>query len=233
MATIRFVCWPGTTTAYLTSLGDTTGDSNPSGYPVTQLAGTIHQIEVAGLTGPWYLGAGDIEGLSGGYVERVDLVDADVLIDTTKPDFTSSSTCDHTEVLSAIESIDAKLVGRVVTTQPVVAEGQITSPVIIGDDYLARHNRAFIWSITPVANVPITSATCRFGAKHQSLSDSFLVTGTVVANNDRWDLVFELTHSDTESLRAGTYAWSVEVTDDSDAEITTICGTMELAAKQT
>ncbi|TWU39482.1 hypothetical protein [Novipirellula artificiosorum] len=140
---------------------------------------------------------------------------------------------DDSSVLEAIGSIDAKLVGRVVTSQPVVGDGEISSPVIIGDDYLSRHARHFRWSVTPPPNVDVADASCQFGARHQSLGDSFLVEGTVSEEADHWVLAFDLPRVETDGMRSGQYDWSVQLKDEQGAEITTIRGKLEMRSKQT
>jgi len=91
MAFIRFLCKIGTTQAFLTSLGGTVGTPNPAGYIVTQVAHNVHQITVTGLSGPFYLGAANAQG-SDGIVPRIDLLNADILFDTTIAPFANIQT---------------------------------------------------------------------------------------------------------------------------------------------
>lgn len=62
---IEIQCVPGTTTAYLTSLGGS-GTADGDGYTLTQVAGYIHTITVPeDLTGRWLVACGDADGSFG------------------------------------------------------------------------------------------------------------------------------------------------------------------------
>ncbi len=118
--------------------------------------------------------------------------------------------------------------------QPVATNGQLLSPIVIGDDYLASNNRAFVWTIDEITGYSAGTAACYFGLEYGS--NSVVVDGDVTDNGDgTWDLSFDVARTDTENLPEGPYAWSVEVRSASNVEITSIRGTcaVELVRKQT
>jgi hypothetical protein len=101
----------------------------------------------------------------------------------------------------------------------IVSNGQIDSPIVIGDDYLAANSRAFQFTITAIAGMTVGTAECKFGVFHSS-KGSFSVDGTVTdAGDDEWLLSFDVPKSKTGLLEPGEFDWAVEVLD-SSAEIT-------------
>lgn len=128
---------------------------------------------------------------------------------------------------------------NVVSSSPVATGGQITEPIVIGDDYLDVHQRAFGWTVQALPEVDVGDASCFFGAENSN-GDSFVVEGTVSAGAEEgtWDLSFDLARTDTENLPEGDYKWSVEVRDAADKEITRVRNAdfnyrVKLVAKQT
>ena len=65
---------------------------------------------------------------------------------------------------------------------PVLSNGKLSGPIIIGDSYQNENARAFTWLITPVSGVSVGTVTCKFGAIAGSCADKqFIVDGTVEA----------------------------------------------------
>lgn len=111
-------------------------------------------------------------------------------------------------------------INRVVSDQ-----GQITDPIVIGDDYLATHDRAFQWTVDPLPGVSVGSATCKFGG-HNPTEGSWNIDGTVsavtVSGETKWQLSFDMTKAVSGTLGEGVYDWSVEVRDGSSNEVTRV-----------
>lgn len=126
--------------------------------------------------------------------------------------------------------------GGVTVVSPVSVGGQLVGPIIIGDDYLATNDRAFVWTIPAIENITRATATCKFGGKFKD--EFWLVEGTITDNEDAdyWDISFDLPRASTLGLEPGWYDWSVEIKGASDGpEATKIYGKkrVELRAKQT
>jgi hypothetical protein len=124
--------------------------------------------------------------------------------------------------------------GNVTTTSPVATDGTLTSPVIIGDDYLSANSRAFIWDLDAVPGVTLATATCFFGGSRNGAG--WLVSGAVTDNGDgTWKLTFELAKTATQDLAEGYYEWSVEVRSAGGTEVTRVKSgvAVELTNKQT
>jgi len=125
----------------------------------------------------------------------------------------------------------------VTVVSPVSTDGQLVSPIIIGDDYLAANSRAFVWTIPVVTGVTMGTATCSFGGARGD--DTWLVTGTLTAGaTGYWVATFDLPRASTVSLSPGWYRWSVEVKAASDGAEATVVATstgrgVELRRKQT
>jgi hypothetical protein len=122
---------------------------------------------------------------------------------------------------------------------PVAQDGSI-SEIIIGDDYLAANDRAFRWTVGPVANLTIGNAECHFGGSLtlNGVTHSWLVQGSLTIDGSNWVLSFDLPRTATEALPEGLYRWSVEVRGVSNGpEITRVksasCGMVRLRGKQT
>lgn len=93
----------------------------------------------------------------------------------------------------------------------IVSNGQIDSPIVIGDDYLSANSRAFEFTITAIAGMSFGSAACKFGVFH-SRKGSFSVSGTVTdAGDDEWLLSFDVPKEKTALLEPGEFDWSVEI----------------------
>ena len=104
---------------------------------------------------------------------------------------------------------------------PVTATGLITTPIVIGDDYLASTGRAFSWTIAALTGYSAATATCKFGGKFKT--NTWLVTGTIAdVGGGNWTLSFDLPRTATQALAEGYYEWSVEVTNASGSEFTRV-----------
>lgn len=116
-------------------------------------------------------------------------------------------------------------------TSPVAPTGTITGPLIIGDDYLATHNRAFEWQVDPLPGVSIGSVTCFLGFAHPT-AGSFISTGTATVDGDYWKLSFNVTKAQSGTLSPEYFDWSVEVRDGSSNEVTRVRNSTETTRVQ-
>jgi hypothetical protein len=115
--------------------------------------------------------------------------------------------------------------GTVYTALPVTSGGQITSPLVIGDDYLAANGRAFSWTVALPTGFVAATASCRFGMRFEDESgvNSFVSTGTVTdAGSGNVTLSFDVAKTVTGTLRPGWYDWSVEIVSASGVEVTRV-----------
>ena len=115
--------------------------------------------------------------------------------------------------------------GTVNTALPVTASGQITSPLVIGDDYLAANGRAFSWTVSLPTGFVAATASCKFGMRFEDEQgvNSFISTGTVTdAGSGNVTLSFDVAKTVTGTLRPGWYDWSVEIVSASGTEITRV-----------
>lgn len=116
--------------------------------------------------------------------------------------------------------------GTVTVSTPVTASGQLASPLIIGDDYLAANGRGLRWTVPLPPGFVIATSTCRFGMRYEDDQgvNSFIKTGTVSdAGSGNVYLDFDLSKAvETGLLRPGWYDWSVEIASASGAEITRV-----------
>lgn len=104
---------------------------------------------------------------------------------------------------------------------PVASTGTITTPIVIGDDYLAANGRAFQWTIAALTGYAVGTATCKFGGAYKT--NTWLVTGTIAdVGSGNWTLSFDLPKTATADLEEGYYSWSVEVISASGTEITRV-----------
>ena len=104
---------------------------------------------------------------------------------------------------------------------PVASTGQITTPIVIGDDYLAANGRAFQWTIAALTGYVVGTATCKFGGSYKT--NTWLVTGTVTdVGSGNWTISFDLPKASTAALDEGYYSWSVEVMSAGGTEITRV-----------
>jgi hypothetical protein len=115
--------------------------------------------------------------------------------------------------------------GTVNVTSPVTATGQLASPLIIGDDYLAANGRRFRWTVALPSGYVIATSTARFGMRYEDDEgvNSFIATGTVTdATGGNVHLDFDVAKTVTGTLRPGWYEWSVEIVSGSGVEITRV-----------
>jgi hypothetical protein len=115
--------------------------------------------------------------------------------------------------------------GTVNTALPVTASGQITSPLVIGDDYLAANGRAFSWTVALPIGFVAATASCKFGMRFEDEQgvNSFVSTGTVAdVGSGNVTLSFDVAKTVTGTLRPGWYDWSVEIVSASGTEITRV-----------
>jgi hypothetical protein len=116
--------------------------------------------------------------------------------------------------------------GTVNVSTPVTATGQLTSPLIIGDDYLAANGRRFRWTVELPSGYVIATSTARFGMRYEDDEgvNSFIKTGTVSdAGSGNVYLDFDLTKEvETGLLRPGWYEWSVEIVSGSGVKVTRV-----------
>jgi hypothetical protein len=115
--------------------------------------------------------------------------------------------------------------GTVYVTSPVTATGQIASPLIIGDDYLAANGRRFRWTVALPSGYVIGTSTARFGMRYEDEQglNTFVATGTVTdATGGNVHLDFDVAKTVTGTLRPGWYEWSVEIVSGSGVEITRV-----------
>jgi hypothetical protein len=129
-------------------------------------------------------------------------------------------------VLDAIkDKTDLITSGTVYTALPVTSSGQITSPLVIGDDYLASNGRAFNWTVALPTGFVAATASCRFGMRFEDEQgvNSFIATGTVTdAGSGNVTLSFDVAKTVTGTLRPGWYDWSVEIVSASGVEVTRV-----------
>jgi len=115
--------------------------------------------------------------------------------------------------------------GTVYVTSPVTATGQLASPLIIGDDYLAANGRRFRWTVALPSGYVIATSTARFGMRYEDDEgpNMFIATGTVTdATGGNVHLDFDVAKTVTGTLRPGWYEWSVEIVSGSGVEITRV-----------
>jgi hypothetical protein len=115
--------------------------------------------------------------------------------------------------------------GTVNVTTPVTASGQLASPLIIGDDYLAANGRRFRWTVELPSGYVIATSTARFGMRYEDEQgiNSFIATGTVTdATGGNVHLDFDVAKTVTGTLRPGWYEWSVEIVSASGTRITRV-----------
>ena len=115
--------------------------------------------------------------------------------------------------------------GTVNVSTPVTSSGQIASPLIIGDDYLAANGRRFRWTVPLPSGYVIATSSAKFGMRYQDDQgvNSFVATGTVTdATGGNVHLDFDVAKTVTGTLRPGWYDWSVEIASASGTEITRV-----------
>jgi hypothetical protein len=115
--------------------------------------------------------------------------------------------------------------GTVNVTSPVTATGQLASPLVIGDDYLAANGRRFRWTVALPSGYVIATSTARFGMRYEDDEgvNSFIATGTVTdATGGNVHLDFDVAKTVTGTLRPGWYEWSVEIVSGTGVEVTRV-----------
>lgn len=116
--------------------------------------------------------------------------------------------------------------GTIQSSIPVTAQGQITGPLFIGDDYMSANGRAFQWTVALPSGFVAGTSTCRFGMEHAEGATegaSFAVSGTVTdAGGGNVTLAFSVPKATTGTLKAGFYRWSVEIASASGNEVTRV-----------
>jgi hypothetical protein len=115
--------------------------------------------------------------------------------------------------------------GTVYVTSPVTSTGQLASPLIIGDDYLAANGRRFRWTVALPPGYVIATSTARFGMRYEDEQglNTFVATGTVTdAGSGNVHLDFDVAKTVTGTLRPGWYQWSVEIVSATGVEITQV-----------
>lgn len=115
--------------------------------------------------------------------------------------------------------------GTVNVSTPVTSSGQIASPLIIGDDYLAANGRRFRWTVPLPSGYVIATSSAKFGMRYQDDQgvNSFVATGTVTdATGGNVHLDFDVAKTVTGTLRPGWYEWSVEIVSAIGTEITRV-----------
>jgi hypothetical protein len=115
--------------------------------------------------------------------------------------------------------------GTVNVTTPVTSSGQLASPLVIGDDYLAANGRRFRWTVELPSGYVIATSTARFGMRYEDDEgvNSFIATGTVTdATGGNVHLDFDVAKTVTGTLRPGWYEWSVEIVSAIGVKITRV-----------
>ena len=115
--------------------------------------------------------------------------------------------------------------GTIYVTSPVTASGQLSSPLVIGDDYLAANGRRFRWTVPLPSGYVIATSSAKFGMRFEDADgvNSFIATGTVSdAGSGNVYLDFDVPKATTGTLRPGWYDWSVEIVSSSGVEITRV-----------
>lgn len=111
------------------------------------------------------------------------------------------------------------------TSIPVTAQGQITGPLYIGDDYLTANGRAFDWTIPLPSGFVAGTSTCKFGMIYEDETgvSQFNLAGTVTdVGGGNVRLRFELLKATTGTLKAGFHRWSVEIVSTAGVEVTAV-----------
>lgn len=151
---------------------------------------------------------GKITSPAGGFVLRV-----------TESGWDEASTWTEMENRSAISGVGGGVV--ITSSSPVDPAGELTGPIVIGDDYKNANGRAFSWTTTAPSNFVLATSTCKFGLEKDGVG--ITVSGTITdAGSGNWTFTFDLLKTDTASLAVGWYDWSVECTNASGVEHTIV-----------
>jgi hypothetical protein len=198
-------------------------------YALTEVAPTVYESpNVTGLTGEWRIrmrNAGN-EPVFTGYV----VMDGDARGHATD---TPSAQLDRIEAKTTLLGT-----GQVAVIAVVSPTGEISSPIIVGDDYLEANGRAFEWTVPAVPGVVVGTAEFYFGGKPITGGSGWFVQGEVSdVGGGNWKVSAELPRTATSSLSEGQYRWSGEIRDASGNEVTRIRSDsnrhVQLVAKQT
>ena len=114
---------------------------------------------------------------------------------------------------------------NVQTSIPVTAQGQITGPLYIGDDYLTANGRQFDWTIALPTGFVAATSTCKFGMifEDESGVSQFNLSGTVTdVGGGNVRLRFELLKTTTGALKPGFHRWSIEIVSATGVELTAV-----------
>jgi hypothetical protein len=114
--------------------------------------------------------------------------------------------------------------GYVRGSSSVAPSGNIVIPLLIGDDYLTVNGRSFSWTVPAVPGVVAATSVATFAGLRRGGSHSWSVTGTITVNGSEWVLNFEIPRTVSNTLIAGLYDWSVQVTSVDLIEVTNISG---------
>jgi hypothetical protein len=98
-------------------------------------------------------------------------------------------------------------------------DGNLRSPLIIGDDYTASVGRAFIWTSDLWDSFDLETGVTRFQGRSACDKDcgrtlAWDITGTITQNEDgSFALSFDLPPGESNQIAAGEYDWWVQVND--------------------
>jgi hypothetical protein len=113
--------------------------------------------------------------------------------------------------------------GNATISAPVSPTGLLIAPIIIGDDYKAVDNRAFVWTVPKPNSFIAATSKCYFGCELNS-SNKFSVEGATPVDNGNGTITlsFDLLRAVTQDLDCGSYRYSVAVHDANGNEVTRI-----------
>jgi hypothetical protein len=129
-----------------------------------------------------------------------------------------------TQAGAVIQSIAAKTntitAGKVSYAGPVTAKGTVDQ-IIIGDDYLAAHGTAFVFTISAIPGMSAGAVTVHFGGKNGT--NTFAVTGFATdIGSGKWTLTCEMPRATSGQLVSGEYVYSVAVHNAAGVELTRV-----------
>jgi hypothetical protein len=113
--------------------------------------------------------------------------------------------------------------GNATVSAPVPPNGLLIAPIIIGDDYKAVDNRAFVWTVPKPTSFVAATSKCYFGCELNN-ANKFTVEGGVPVDNGNGTITlsFDLLRTVTQDLSCGSYRYSVSVHDANGVEVTRI-----------
>lgn len=202
----------------------------PAGsYSLTEVSPSKYESpNITGLTGEWVIlmKNGANEPVFSGFV---------LFSSAAK----GKATEDPSSRLARIESKTSLLGSASVSVLAMVTpEGEISGPIVIGDDYLEVNGRSFEWTVPAVPGMVVGDVDFYFGGKPVYGGSGWLVQGEVSdAGGGNWLLSADLPRTATNNLSEGQYRWSGEIRDAAGNEVTRIKNEssryVELVAKQT